>query len=137
LSCALFFSSAGNEGSTFDGTAADYEGDFADSGLSVGKFAGAAYDFDPGAGVQVVEPISPQSSAQIPVTLFWADPLGGAANDYDLYLLDAASNVISFSQDVQDPSTATGRSRSSTARRATRAASARSRSTSRASWNEG
>ena len=99
---ALFFSSAGNEGNTLDGTAANYEGDFADSGLSVGKFAGAAHDFDPGPAVQVFEPISPQSSAGIPVTLFWADPLGGAANDYDLYLFDANSNVVSFSQDVQD-----------------------------------
>ena len=99
---ALFFSSAGNEGNTLDGTAANYEGDFVDSGLAVGKFAGAAHDFDPGAGVQVFEPISPQSSARVPVTLFWADPLGGAANDYDLYLFDANSNVVSFSQDVQD-----------------------------------
>ncbi len=99
---ALFFSSAGNEGNTLDGTAANYEGDFADSGRGVGKFAGAAHDFDPGAGVQVFEPVSPQSSANVPVTLFWADPLGGAANDYDLYLFDASSNVVSFSQDVQD-----------------------------------
>jgi subtilisin-like proprotein convertase family protein len=99
---ALFFSSAGNEGNTLDGTAANYEGDFVDSGRGVGKFAGAAHDFDPGPAVQVFEPISPQSSANIPVTLFWADPLGGAANDYDLYLFDAASNIVAFSQDVQD-----------------------------------
>jgi subtilisin-like proprotein convertase family protein len=99
---ALYFSSAGNEGNTLDGTAANYEGDFVDSGRGVGKFAGAAHDFDPGAGVQVFEPISPQSSANVPVTLFWADPLGGAENDYDLYLFDANSNVVNFSQDVQD-----------------------------------
>jgi hypothetical protein len=99
---ALFFSSAGNEGNTFDGTSGTYEGDFADSGRSVGKFAGAAHDFDPGAGVQVYEPISPQSSRNVPVTLFWADPLGGARNDYDLYLFDAGDNVVSFSQDIQD-----------------------------------
>jgi subtilisin-like proprotein convertase family protein len=99
---ALFFSSAGNEGNTIDGTAGNYEGDFVDSGRSVGKFAGAAHDFDPGAGVQVYEPLSPASGANVPVTLFWADPLGGAANDYDLYLFDANDNVLSFSQDVQN-----------------------------------
>ena len=99
---ALYFSSAGNEGNTLDGTAANYEGDFVDSGRGVGKFAGAAHDFDPGPGVQVFEPISPQSSANVPVTLFWADPLGGAASDYDLYLVDANSNVVNFSQGVQD-----------------------------------
>jgi subtilisin family serine protease/subtilisin-like proprotein convertase family protein len=99
---ALFFSSAGNEGNTIDGTAGNYEGDFIDSGRSVGKFAGVAHDFDPGPGVQVFEPISPQSSANVPVTLFWADPLGGAANDYDLYLFDANENIVAFSQDVQN-----------------------------------
>ena len=99
---ALFFSSAGNEGNTIDGTAGNYEGDFADSGRTVGKFAGAAHDFDPGAGVQVYEPISPPSSANVPVTLFWADPLGGSANDYDLYLFDADDNVVAASQDVQN-----------------------------------
>jgi subtilisin-like proprotein convertase family protein len=99
---ALFFSSAGNEGNTLDGTAANYESDFVDSGLGVGKFAGAAHDFDPGAGVQVFEPISQQSSANVPVTLFWADALGRSGNDYDLYLFDANSNIVAFSQAVQD-----------------------------------
>ena len=99
---ALFFSSAGNEGNTLDGTAANYEGDFADSGRGVGKFAGAAHDFDPGAGVQMFSRSRRSRAPAIPVTLFWADPLGGAANDYDLYLFDANSNVVSFSQDVQD-----------------------------------
>ena len=73
---ALYFSSAGNEGNTLDGTSGSYENDFADSGRGVGKFAGAAHDFDPGPAVQVFEPISADSSAGVPVTLFWADPLG-------------------------------------------------------------
>ena len=48
------------------------------------------------------EPISDDSSAGVPVTLFWADPLGAAADDYDLYLFNAAGEVVDFSQDVQD-----------------------------------
>jgi subtilisin-like proprotein convertase family protein len=99
---ALYFSSAGNEGNTLDGTSGSYENDFVDSGRGVGKFAGVAHDFDPGPAVQVFEPISDDSSAGVPVTLFWADPLGHAANDYDLYLFDADDNVVNFSQDVQD-----------------------------------
>ena len=55
---ALYFSSAGNEGNTLDGTSGNYEGVFVDSGRAVGKFAGAAHDFDPGAAVQEFEPIS-------------------------------------------------------------------------------
>src|SRR3954449_4749715 len=82
---AVYFSSAGNEGNTLDGTAGNYEGDFVDSGRAVGKFAGAAEDFDPGAGVQEFEPVS-EDSGRIVVTLFWADALAHAADDYDLYL---------------------------------------------------
>jgi subtilisin-like proprotein convertase family protein len=99
---ALYFSSAGNEGNVIDGTSGNYEGDFVDSGQGVGKFAGTAHDFDPGPGVQVWEPISPDSDELVYTTLFWADPLGGAADDYDLYLFDRAGNVVTFSQDVQD-----------------------------------
>ncbi|GGR36123.1 hypothetical protein GCM10010168_63170 [Actinoplanes ianthinogenes] len=98
---AFYFSSAGNEGNTLDGTSGTWEGDFVDSGRGIGKFAGQAHDFDPGAGVQVLNPLSPNSNGVV-TTLWWADPLGGSANDYDLYLLDAAGNVTDFSQDVQD-----------------------------------
>ena len=38
----------------------------------------------------------------MPVTLFWADALGQAGDDYDLYLFDAEENLISLSQDVQN-----------------------------------
>jgi len=98
---AMYFSSAGNEGNTIDGTSGNFEGNFVRSGRGVGKFVGSAHDFDPGTGVQVYEPISDASSAGVPVTLFWADPLGAAGDDYDLYLFDAANNVVAFSQDVQ------------------------------------
>ncbi|MEU4420845.1 S8 family serine peptidase [Actinoplanes sp. NPDC024001] len=98
---AYYFSSAGNEGNTLDGTSGNWEGDFADSGLGIGKFAGDAHDFDPGAGVQVLNPLSPNSAGRA-TTLWWADPLLGSANDYDLYVLNAAGDVTSFSQGFQD-----------------------------------
>ncbi|MEU8659771.1 S8 family serine peptidase [Actinoplanes philippinensis] len=98
---AYYFSSAGNEGNTIDGTSGNWEGDFADSGRGIGKFAGDAHDFDPGPGVQEFNPLSPGSASRI-VTLWWADPLLASANDYDLYLINSLGNVTSFSQDVQD-----------------------------------
>jgi subtilisin-like proprotein convertase family protein len=98
---AQYFSSAGNEQNVDDGTAGNYEGDFVSSGTSVGKFAGVAHDFDPGAGVQNVDPLS-EDTAGAPVLLQWADPLGHAGDDYDLYELDPAGNVVAFSNDVQD-----------------------------------
>ncbi|WP_430782740.1 S8 family serine peptidase [Actinoplanes sp. G11-F43] len=98
---AFYFSSAGNEGNTIDGTSGNWEGDFTDSGIGVGKFAGDAHDFDPGAGVQVFNGLTPNSAGRV-TTLWWADPLLGSANDYDLYLFNAAGNVTDFSQDTQD-----------------------------------
>ncbi|MDT8913927.1 S8 family serine peptidase [Amycolatopsis sp. PS_44_ISF1] len=99
---ALYFSSAGNYGSVAKGTSAHWEGDFVDSGKTAGKFTGAAHNFAGASGSQIFEPISDASSAGVPVTLHWSDPLGASADDYDLYLLDASGNVLSFSQNVQN-----------------------------------
>ncbi|NUT45849.1 MAG: S8 family serine peptidase [Saccharothrix sp.] len=101
---ALFFSSAGNEGNVADGTSGHWEGKFVDSGVGVGKFAGTAHDFNPSTDAkQVFNPLS-DSSGNVPVTLFWSDPLGSSFNDYDLYLANAQGNVVAFSQSVQDGS---------------------------------
>ncbi|MFD1149320.1 S8 family serine peptidase [Saccharothrix hoggarensis] len=99
---ALFFSSAGNDGNLADGTSGHWEGRFVDSGVGVGKFAGTAHDFNPSPDAkQVFNPLS-DSSGNVPVTLFWADPLASSFNDYDLYLANAQGNVVAFSQGTQD-----------------------------------
>lgn len=98
---ALYVSSAGNEGNLTDGTSGNYEADYVASGRKIGKFSGQAHDFAPGPAVQAVNPVS-SGSAGVPALLQWADPLGGSKNDYDLYALDQAGNVVGFSNDVQD-----------------------------------
>ncbi|MEV4316327.1 S8 family serine peptidase [Actinocrispum sp. NPDC049592] len=98
---ALYFSSAGNEGNVRDATSGHWEGDFVDSGQSIGKWGGTAHNFAGSNGVQIYEPISDASSAQVPVLLKWSDPLGKSANDYDLYLLDGNGNVVAMSQNYQ------------------------------------
>ncbi|HEY4095954.1 MAG TPA: S8 family serine peptidase, partial [Baekduia sp.] len=90
---ALYFSSAGNDGNVLDGTSGSYDGTFADAGTDP-----ATHDFDPGAGTQTADPVDPDST----LVLSWADPLGHAADDYDLYELDDGGHVVGFSQDVQD-----------------------------------
>ena len=62
---------------------------------------GVAHDFDPGPGVQLVDPVS-DSSAGVPTILQWNDPLGRSGNDYDLYALDAAGKILAASTDTQD-----------------------------------
>ncbi|RDI17965.1 S8 family serine peptidase [Lentzea flaviverrucosa] len=99
---AMFFSSAGNQGNVEDGTSGHYEGQFVDSGVGVGKFAGSAHDFNPDPNAkQLFNPLS-NFSGDTPTVLHWADPLGQSANDYDLYLVNAQGNVVTFSQNNQD-----------------------------------
>jgi uncharacterized repeat protein (TIGR01451 family) len=97
----LYFSSAGNEQNVDDGTAGNWEGDYDASGQSIGKFAGEAHDFDPSGATQVLDPVS-EDSAGAPAILQWNDPLGGSANDYDLYAVAADGSVVGFSNDTQD-----------------------------------
>ena len=97
----LYFSSAGNEQNVDDGTAGNWEGDYDASGMTVGKFAGEAHDFDPSGLTQVLDPVS-DDSAGAPAILQWNDPLGGSGNDYDLYAVAADGSVVGFSNDTQD-----------------------------------
>jgi subtilisin-like proprotein convertase family protein len=99
---ALYFSSSGNEGNKDDGTSGTWEGDFVSSGQPLGKFVGTMHDFAPGAAVQTLDPIANAGFFGEPVDLFWADPLGGASDDYDLYVVDSTGAVTSFSNNFQD-----------------------------------
>jgi len=85
---ALYFSSAGNEGNEDSNTSGAFEGDF--NGVASGaplpagnvhSFGGTPYDTITSPGLQEVG-------------LWWADPLGGSKNDYDLYALDSTGSII-------------------------------------------
>lgn len=100
----LYFSAAGNAGNVLSKTSGNYEGMFTDSKRSVGKMKGTAHDFDPSATrVQIFEPVTNGGDYPgTPTILQWVNPLGAAKDDYDLYLLDAAGNIVGMSQDVQN-----------------------------------
>lgn len=98
---ALFFSSARNSGNKNDGTSSTWEGDFSDGGdASSIDGAGARYhQFAAGVLTTTVN-----STDQPRADLFWSDPLGGSANDYDLFVVDQFGNIVRSSLDTQNGS---------------------------------
>ena len=95
-----YVSAAGNGGNLLQDTAGIWEGDFA-AGEALhldGVDSGATYhDFGGGRTWNGI-----LGSAEYYIILQWADPLGGSANDYDLFLIDAADNVLASSTNTQD-----------------------------------
>jgi hypothetical protein len=88
---ALYFSAAGNSGNKNDGTSGVWEGDFIDSGVDLfvnGTPVGRLHDFGGGTLVNTV------TADGLAFLLQWSDALGASANDYDLYLINAALTTI-------------------------------------------
>jgi len=94
---AMYFSAAGNEGSKNINTAGTYEGDFVDVGTNShpGTKAGRVHKF----GTNAFDTIT---FAGGPVVLHWPDPLGGSTNDYDLFILNSANQVVDSSTEIQN-----------------------------------
>ena len=90
---ALYFSAAANSGNLSSGTSGTWEGDFkpgaAGSGLTAG--AGTLHNFGTAANPVYADTLKASSTY---ITLKWSDQLGGSANDYDLYVLNAAGTAV-------------------------------------------
>ncbi|WP_410631789.1 S8 family serine peptidase [Amycolatopsis sp. cmx-4-83] len=99
----LYFSSAGNSGNATDGTSGYYEGDFRASPTKISGVTGTPHDFDPSSTTQNFDALSAGSLGK-PVTLFWSDPWGKSANDYDLFILNSAGSVVASSENGQSGS---------------------------------
>lgn len=95
---ALFFSSAGNSGNKNDSQSGVWEGDFVESGQTTSQ-GGKIHTF----GSAAFNTATPGGSSAR-VDLFWADPLGAAGNDYDVYVMDSNGNVVSSSNNTQNGS---------------------------------
>jgi hypothetical protein len=100
---ALYFSSAGNSGNFTAGTSSVWEGDFLDGG-SGGMLGlpGRLHDFGGGQTYNVVTGFGPAT------TLHWADPIGGSANDYDIFAFDDTFTLLfdastNFQTGAEDP----------------------------------
>jgi Subtilase family len=97
---ALYFSAAGNNGNLNDGSSGTWEGDFLSGGVlptlpSIRNYT--VHDF--GAGNISNRLVI----GGFPTVLYWSDPLGGSANDYDLFLLNPTmTQVLGAATRVQD-----------------------------------
>src|SRR5262249_34655810 len=95
---AMYFSSASNSGNLTDGTSGTWEGDFVDGGATAAPLpsGGSVHNFG-GQNFNVLT-VAPTN----PINLYWSDPLGGSANDYDLFRLNAAgTTVLAASTNIQ------------------------------------
>jgi hypothetical protein len=104
---ALFFSSAGNSGRLNASTSGTWEGDFVDSGTSIGEITGfygvalPIHSFNGLTGGSAANSDQLTANAPSAISLKWSDPLGGATTDYDLFLMDSGLTTI-FDGSVDD-----------------------------------
>jgi hypothetical protein len=100
----IYFSSAGNSDNKTNHNSTTWEGDFKDGGTLT---SGPIFN-DEGQAVIVHDFGTAQTSNQLlqgaqGVILFWADPIGGASDDYDCFVLNNAGTVVKgFSADTQN-----------------------------------
>lgn len=85
---ALYFSSASNSGNKNDNTSSTWEGDFLDGGATSLE-GGRIHSF----GTVNYNTIA-SGGSQRQADLFWADPLGAATNDYDVFVLDSTGLTV-------------------------------------------
>jgi hypothetical protein len=97
---ALYFSSAANTGNLTSNASGTWEGQFrGGETLSTTKGIARLHLWNGEESNLVTEADAYAGGA--PTVLHWADPLGASTNDYDLYVLDSAGQIVSASQDVQ------------------------------------
>jgi hypothetical protein len=95
---ALYFTAAGQEGNLDSSTSGTYEGDFVPQAAGSPLPTGNVHNFGGGNGYDTIT-----SPGEQVVGLFWADPLGGSGNDYDLYLLNSTgASILGASTNIQN-----------------------------------
>jgi Subtilase family len=94
----FYFTAAGNDGGLDAGTSGTFEGDFVPQAAASPLPTGNVHNFGSGNGFDTIT-----SPGEQVVGLFWADPLGGSHNDYDLYLLNSTgASILGASTNIQN-----------------------------------
>ncbi len=100
---AIYFSAAGNEGNFDHRTSSTWEGNFVNSGIAVtGLDKGGAYHNFGSSPVNQIIPGADSNNNPDQVNLFWSDPLGASANDYDLYVFAPDGTLYNASTNIQN-----------------------------------
>ena len=93
---AIYFSAVGGNGNLTSGNSGTWEGDFKSGGTNALLPGYTLHDFG---GGQLYDKLTGNTAELV---LQWSDPLGGSANDYDLFVLNSAGTAVIFSStDVQ------------------------------------
>src|SRR4029453_6925800 len=86
------------QGNQDDNTSSCYQGDFVNGGTLALVPGGNVHNFGGGAQSNLI-----QTGSGNPINFYWSDPLGGSANDYDLFVLNnALSAVVASSTNIQN-----------------------------------
>lgn len=107
-----YFSSAGNDGNAQSFTSTTWEGDFISSGISPPSIitfygAGPAQHYTMVSPFRQVHMFTSQTYANMLlsnprwITLSWNDPNGQSTNDFDIYVINSAGNILLSSQNRQ------------------------------------
>jgi hypothetical protein len=102
----FYFSAAGNGGNKDNNSSGTWEGDFVDGGAvstnsAIGRLGGTGrlHNF----GTNTYDKATGLGNATNYVALFWSDPLGASANDYDLFVLNSSgTQIFDYSGGTQD-----------------------------------
>jgi N-acetylneuraminic acid mutarotase len=102
---ALYFAAAGNDGNLSDNTSGVWEGNFVNGGaVTIDGHPATAHSY----GATTLNTAATAQGFSSALQLFWSDPLGASANDYDLYIVSSDGATVFYRSDnyqtgTQDP----------------------------------
>jgi hypothetical protein len=107
---ALFFSSVGNSGRKDADASGTWEGDYLNSGKPIAWFTGTdwqgkeIHSWNAKSGASAVNANTLTADAPYAISLKWADPLGAATTDYDIFIFQSDLSYV-WDASVDDQAT--------------------------------
>ncbi len=96
----IYLTAIGNDGNRRIASTGTWDATFVDGGTVTAGSAAASIGNDWNGQKDVFNLVTAGSGGSGAI-LSWAEPIGKASNDYNLYVVDASGNIVNFSADVQ------------------------------------